>query len=157
MTDKELTRVEGERKGYSLAGVGTMRLEGFSGRRATAEARGRNWSFGRSGFWQRAIEATDSTGVVVGVFEPRTLRGGGTLRWGARELQLRPASAWRSRYALADDGRELALLEGKGWGKRPVKVTSADGELDPGLLLFATFVVRALAEDATAAASGATA
>jgi len=58
---------------------------------------------------------------------------------------------------IADDGLELALLEGKGWGKRPVKVTSADGELDPGLLLFATFVVRALAEDATAAASGATA
>jgi len=157
MTNDELTRAQGERRRYSLAGAGTLLIEGFTGRRATAEARGRSWRFGRSGFWQRAIEATDATGAVVGVFEPRILRGGGSLRWGGRELQLRPVSAWRSRFALADGGLELALLEGKGWGKRPVKVTSADDDLDPGLLLFAAFVVRALAEDATAAASGASA
>jgi len=157
VTDTELTRVQGERRCYSLAGVGTLRLEGFTGRRATADARGRSWQFGRSGFWQRSIEATDLAGIVVGAFEPRTWRGGGTLRWGGRELHLRPASAWRSRYAVADGESELAVLEGKGWDKRPVKVTTLDTELDPGLLLFAVFVVRTLAEDASAAASGATA
>jgi hypothetical protein len=51
----------------------------------------------------------------------------------------------------------LAVFEGKGWGRRPVKVTVDDPRaLDPGLLLFAAFVVRGLGEDASAAA-GATA
>jgi hypothetical protein len=43
------------------------------------------------------------------------------------------------------------VLDGKGWGKRPVTLSVADPEaVDPGLLLFATFVVRGLAEDAAA-------
>lgn len=65
---------------------------------------------------------------------------------------------WRERYALVEDGRELVTIEGKGCGQRPVKVTLQDAAaaIDPGLLLFAVFVVRTLAEDAGAAA-GATA
>jgi hypothetical protein len=71
------------------------------------------------------------------------------LRWAGRELELRAASTWRARYALADRDRELAVLDGKSWGRRPVKITVDDlGALDPGLLLFAAFVVRGLAEDA---------
>lgn len=82
------------------------------------------------------------------------MRRGGTLRWFDRELMLRPASRWRERYALADGEHELAVFEGKGWGRRPVKVTTDDpGGLDPGLLLFAAFLVRGLAEDAGAAAA----
>jgi hypothetical protein len=52
-----------------------------------------------------------------------------------------------------------AVLDGKGWGKRPVKVTIDDpNAVDPGLLLFAVFVVRRLAEDAaTVASSGSSA
>ena len=69
------------------------------------------------------------------------------------QLMLRPASRWRERHALADGDRELAVFEGKGWGRRPVKVTTDDpAALDPGLLLFAAFLVRGLAEDAGAAA-----
>jgi hypothetical protein len=82
----------------------------------------------------------------------RGIRRGGTLRWIDRELALRPASRWRERYVLADGERELALIDGKGWGRRPVKVTFDDREaLDPGLLLFAVFVVLGLANDAAAA------
>jgi len=45
------------------------------------------------------------------------------------------------------------ILDGKGWGRRPVKVTVDDAEaLEPGLLLFAAFVVRGLAEDSGGAA-----
>lgn len=33
---------------------------------------------------------------------------------------------WRERYALVEDGRELVTIEGKGCGKRPVKVTLQD-------------------------------
>jgi hypothetical protein len=91
---------------------------------------------------------------VVGEFRPRGFRRGGMLHWGERGLTLRPASRWHERYVLADGERELAIFDGKGWGKRPVKITVNDPEaVEPGLLLFAAFVVRGLAEDATAAAS----
>jgi len=62
------------------------------------------------------------------------------------------------RYALADGERELAVLDGKGWGKRPVKVT-LDGadKVEAGLLLFAVFIVRGLAAETSAVAGSAAA
>jgi hypothetical protein len=153
MAELELTRIANDRRLYVLEGVGTLRLVGFGSRAAMAEADGSTWRFARRRFWQRGIQATDAMGAVVGEFEPRTVRRGGVLRWAGRELALRPASAWRERYALADGDRELAILAGKGWGRRPVKVSVDDLDiLEPGVLLFATFVVRGLAEDAGAAA-----
>jgi hypothetical protein len=153
MPDLELTRTREDRRRYELEGVGTLRLEGFFARRATAEAGTASWSLRRVGFWGLAIEATDATGAIVGTFEARSIKRGGTVRWGGRELTLRSSSWWKERYALADGDRELAVLDGKGWGKRPVRVTLDDpGAVEPGLLLFATFVVRGLAEDASAAA-----
>ena len=81
--------------------------------------------------------------------KPRTVHRGGTLRWSDREFTLRPASSWRERYALADGDRGAAVLDGKGWGRRPVKVIVDDlGAVEPGLLLFAAFIVRGRAEDA---------
>jgi len=155
MVDLELTRTPGDRRLYALEDVGTLRLEGWGSRRATAEAGGDSWHMARRGFWQRVIDATDASGAVAGEFEPRLMRRGGTLRWGDRELELRPASLWRQRYALADGDHELAVLDGKSWGRRPVKVTVEDpGAIEPGLLLFAAFVVRGLAEDASTAAGG---
>ena len=66
---------------------------------------------------------------------------------------MRPASGWRERYALADGDRELAILDGKVWGRRPVKVTVDDLDaIEPGLVLFAAFIVRGRAEDAQSAA-----
>ncbi len=80
------------------------------------------------------------------------------LSWAGRELALRPASRWRERYALADGDSELALFDGRGWGRRPVRVSVNDtSAVEPGLLLFAAFVVRGLAADASSAAGGATA
>jgi hypothetical protein len=155
-----LARTPGDRRRYALAGVGTLRFEGLMSRAATAEteADGRTWAIARRGFWGRTIEATDAAGTAVGEFQPRSLRRGGTLRWAGRELELRPASAWRERYALADDADELAILDGRGWGRRPVKVSVPErGAVEPGLLLFAAFVVRGLAEDAGAGAGAGTA
>jgi hypothetical protein len=101
--------------------------------------------------------ATDIAGAVAGVFAPAQLRRGGRLQWGDRELTIRPASVWRERYALADGADELALFDARSWGKRPVRVTLPDvAAIDPGLLLFTTFVVRRLAEDTSNAAAGAT-
>jgi hypothetical protein len=154
MIELELTRSRDDRRLYRLDGVGTLRLEGLASRRAVAQAAGRRYAIGRRGLWRRQFEAVAEDGSVIGRFEPRSIRRGGTLWWSERELGLRPASAWRERYALVEDDRELALFEGRGWGRRPVKVSLAD-ELDPGLVLFTAFVVRGLAEDAGAAAGAA--
>jgi hypothetical protein len=149
MSELELTRVPGDRRAYEVAGVGTLRLQGRFSRSARAEAGGRGWDLRRSGLLRASVSAIDAAGTEVGAFRQRGLRRGGVLRWGDRELALRPASSWRERYALADGDRELATFDGKGWGKRPVKVTIAE-DVDPGLLLFTAYVVRQLAEDAAA-------
>jgi hypothetical protein len=155
MPELELTRTGSDGRLYALEGVGTLRLEGWAGRTATAEADGRSWRLARRGFWQRIIQATDVAGTPVGEFEPRDLRRGGALRWHGRSHAVRPASRWRERYALVDGERELAILDGKCWGRRPVKVLIEDAAIEPGLLLFAAFVVRALAADTSASAGAA--
>jgi hypothetical protein len=153
MPDLELTRIPGERRLYSLGGLGTLRLEGLAGRSATAEASGRSWRISRRGLLGRGIVAADAAGRITGEFRPERMRRGGALTWGGRELALRPASMWRERYALAEGDAELALFDGRGWGRRPVRVTVADlAAVDVGLLLFAAFVVRGLAEEANATA-----
>jgi hypothetical protein len=152
MVNRQLARIPGDHSLYLLEGVGTLRLEGVSGSRETAEAAGRHWHFARRGFW-RQLQATDAVGAVAGTFERRLL-GGGTVRWADREFALRRASVWRERYVLADGDRELALLDAKGWGRRPVTMSvSDDAALDPGLLLYAAFVAHVLAGDAAAAAA----
>jgi hypothetical protein len=153
----ELKRTEEDRRLYALEGVGTLRLEGLGGRMATAEAGAESWHITRRGFWRRTIQAADAADSVVGEFEPRGMRRGGALRWAGRELELRPSSKWRERYALADGDSELAVFDGKGWGRRPVEVSLDDpATVEPGLLLFAAFVVHGLAGDASSAAGGAT-
>ena len=118
MVDLELKRTAEDRRLYALEGVGTLRLEGLGGRMATAEAGAESWHVTRRGLWRQTIQATDAMDSVVGEFKPRGLRRGGALRWGDRELEPRPASSWRERYALADGDNELALFDGKGWGRR---------------------------------------
>lgn len=82
MADLERTRTSGDRRLYALEGIGTLRLEGSASRRATAVAGSTSWRIARRGFLGRRIEATDDRGTLAGEFEPRTLRRGGTLRWG---------------------------------------------------------------------------
>ena len=90
----------------------------------------------------------------MGEFVPRDLRRGGALRWAGRELSLRPASVLRERYALSDGDRELVVVDGKGWGRRPVNVSLLDpAAIDAGLLLFTVFVVHRLAVNAASSAS----
>jgi hypothetical protein len=154
VVELELTRSAHDRRRYEVDGVGALRLAGLFSRAATAEAAGASWSFAGRGLWQRTVEASDAAATVVGCFDARTWGRGGKLRWRDRELELRPASRWKDRYALVENERELALLEGKGWGKRPVKIrVDESGAADPGLLLFATYLVRRFAEDTASAAA----
>jgi len=155
MVDLELIRTPGDRDRYALEGVGTLHLAGVFSSRATAEAAGQCWQIARRGFW-RQLQATDAAGVVVGTFDKR-LRGGGILSWRGRRLAVRRASPWRERYALADGDREIALLDAKRWGPRPLIITVDDRTaLDAGLLLYAAFVVRTLADDGSTSAVAAT-
>ena len=63
-------------------------------------------------------------------------------------------STLRERYTLSDGVRDLILLDGKGWGRRPVKITLADpGAVEPAMLLFTAFVVHQLAVKAGSAGS----
>jgi hypothetical protein len=150
----ELARDRDDRRCYRLGEVGSLRLEGWGARRATVECGGRTWAFSQGGFWRRTVTAFDAAGTQVGEFRARGMRRGGSLRWGSRELVVRPSSAWRERYALAEGDRDLAVLDAKAWGRRPVGVSLDDLDaVGAVLLLFACFVVRTLAADASATAA----
>jgi hypothetical protein len=151
VAELELTRSRDDRRLYALDGVGTLRRPGLFWSAVTAEAGGTSWSFVRRGVWRRRGTATEAGGARVGAFEPAGgLRRGGTLRWAGRELALRPRGSWGSqRFALVEAEHELAVLDGKPSDRRPARVTLEDpAALEPGLLLFAVFVVRGLTLDA---------
>jgi len=143
----ELERAHGDRRLYAFGEAGTMRLQGLFGRNATAEAGGERWMFRRS-LWTRTIEAVAVSGEIVGEFRGRLLHSGGTIRWNGREVLLRRGTMWRERYVLEDAGRKLARFDVRAWGRFPVSVRiELPAEVEPGLLLFAAFVVRAAADD----------
>ena len=150
-----LMRVPDDRRAYALRGVGTLRLTGWGSRTATAEGGGLSWQIAHRGLWQPVFQAADAAGDIVGVFRGRTLRHGGMLTWCDRQLDLRPDGLPRERYALVEGDRAVATIEGTGgWGRRPVNVGVGDpAAIDPGLLLFAVFVVAALAQPTQPAAA----
>jgi hypothetical protein len=156
----ELTRSRDDRRRYDLEGAGSLRLGGWLRGGATIEAGETLLEVRARGILRRVTEATDHTGALLGSYGPEGWKRGGPLTWEGRALALKPSSAWRERYALLDGDRELALLDGKGWGKRPVRIRLTDPATEPALLLFAAYVVRQLAENAgstagaTAAATG---
>jgi hypothetical protein len=152
-----LTRIPGERRMYVVRGVGTLRLTGWGSRTATAEGGGLSWQIAHRGIRQPVFQATDAAGDVVGDFRERTLDHGGVLQWSDREFDLRPHGLLPGRYALVEDGRTWATIEGPGgWGRRPVKIFVDDpGEIDPGPLLFAVFVVATLAQSTHGTATAA--
>jgi len=157
MIDLVLTRDRDDRRRYVLDGFGSLRLEGLSRRRAGVETPVGRFAFRRPSVWGRRIEASDEAGVVVGEYAPRTMRRGGMVRWGERRFELRASSFWRTQYTLADGDRELLVVEGRGWGRRPVRMRlDPDAGLDATLVLFAAFVVHGIAQDDGAAVAAVT-
>lgn len=155
--EMELTRSRDDRRRYDLEGAGSVRLGGWLSGGATIEAGDALLEVRRRGILRRTIEATDHAGAEVGRFGPEGWRRGGPLWWEGRRLALEPSSLWRERYALVEGDRDLALLEGRGWGRRPVRIRLDDPRAEPALLLFAAYVVRQLAEDAGSSAGATTA
>jgi hypothetical protein len=136
----------GDRRLYEVKGIGTLRLTGWSWRAATAEAGGRSWQITRRGTWLPVFQAADAAGRVVGEFSGRRPHRSATLRWANRDLVLQTDRLSQDRYVLLEADRKLALIHGKGSGKRPLNIAVNDtAEIDPGLLLFTAYVARALA------------
>jgi hypothetical protein len=154
----ELERAQADRRRYVFGDVGAMRLQGLFGRNAAVEAGGEQWTFRRS-LWTRRIEAVAVSGEIVGEFRGRLLYSGGTIRWSGRELLLRRGTMWRERYILEDAGGTVARFDVRAWGRFPVSVRlEVPAKVEPGLLLFAAFVVRTAAdEDSTGAVVASTA
>lgn len=152
-----LTRIPGERRVYAIRDIGTLRLTGWGSRTAIAEGGGLSWQLAHHGIWQSVFQAADASGDIVGDFRGRTLHHGGVLVWSDRALDLRPYGSWAAHYLLAEAGRPLATIESAGgWGTRPVQINlGAPDATDPGLLLFAVFVVVTLAPHGQPAAAAA--
>ena len=150
MTATELTCDPLDGSLWVLDGVGTLRRTGRVSRAATAEAGGRSWAIVRFGVVRTGFRAADETGATVGEVPGRLMSRAETLRWGERELTLRPDTARRGGgYVLRDGERALATMAPKREGKRPLDVVVEDPTVDPGLLLFMAFVVQAYSDDAS--------
>lgn len=144
MRQTELTQTEGGL--WVLPGVGTLRRTGRVSRAATAEAGGRRWQIVRYGIVRTGFTATDESGAPAGELRNPLMKRSETLRWMGRVLALRYEDA---HYALIDGGRSLARMAPTAAGKRPLDVALEDEAADPGLLLFAAFIVQAYADDAS--------
>jgi hypothetical protein len=135
---------------WVLHGVGTLRRTGRMSRAATAEAAGgRSWQIVRHGWVRTGFRATDGTGAAVGELQDTLMRRGERLRWGDRELALRPDGRRRGGYELLDGERRLVTMTPKRPHKRALDIGLVDEALDPGLLLFVAFIVQAYADDAS--------
>lgn len=154
MPEIALDRLDGERRAYELADVGTLRL-GRWGSTATAEAGGREWRLERSGLLRQRVMATDAmTGATVATLLLRGLLRGGTLELEGRALEWSRERGWRTRWRLAAGDRELALFHGSGWGRLPVHVTLPDGAEPPPLaLLLGCWLTIVLAQEVAAGSS----
>jgi hypothetical protein len=157
----ELTRIPGERRAYRLGDKGSFRFGGFFSHRARAIAGGLEFTIGSPRPWSRVIEALAADESLLGRFEPRHVRRGGTLHWRGVDYALRPTSA-TERYVLRDAIGDIATARGSSWPgwrrQRPDAVLDViRADVDDALLLFLAYVVRALAARAASdsAAGGA--
>ena len=153
-----LVRSAGDRRLYELDGVGSLRLNGWLMRSATVRTADATFTV-RKARWNATVVAVDAAGTQIGLHRPHALRGGGTLTWHGVEHELRHDALLAERYALVDHGRLLAEVTAKGWwgwgSRKPVELTVHE-RTDPGLLLFAAFVVRTRSSDAAAVSAATT-
>ena len=137
----ELTRSAEDKKLYVLPGVGELRVGRWPSRDVEAHAGGQTYTFAPRGPSRRVPTATDAFGAEVG-----HQHGSWSIVWRSTSWDLRPAAEGAvAYYALARPGdeQELGRFVLALWGKRPVPIVVDDGaRLDPGLLLFALFVMR---------------
>ena len=154
-----LTRSRNDRRLYELGSLGSLRLKGWFLRAADARTETESFTVSKTKTFDATVVATDSTAEQLGVFRPRSLRGGGTLEWRGTTYDLSHDAMLAERYSLMDGERVLAEVYARGWWgwgtKRPVELTVHD-DRDRALLLFVTFVVRTIANQRNSDAAAVT-
>jgi hypothetical protein len=146
-----LTRSPEDRKLYVLPGVGELRVARWPGKAVEATAGGRTYTFAPRGQEHRVPTATDAFGAEVG-----HQHGSWSLIWRSAKWDLDFMPDISGSYALRRRGeeREVAYLALTGWGKRPVPIVlDDDARLDPGLVLFAMYLMNRFAEEVNRSAS----
>ena len=159
MEEIEFIRAADDRRTYELGTIGSLRLNGWFMRSATARAGGDSFLFERASWFSSAVDAKDDRDRMIGAFRPRRLRRGGAFTWRETEFNLCPVTPLRQRYQLVEGERDLASIEARGWWgwgtRRPLNMQVLERGLDPGLLLFVAFIVRTLADKSDSAAGSA--
>jgi hypothetical protein len=148
----ELTRSPDDRRLYVLPGVGELRTGGLlSGGRVEATAGGRTYTFALRGRVRRVAIATDAFGEEVGRQD-----GSLSIVWRGDRWDLKAYDAGFY-YTLTRSGedREVANLAPALWSRRPVPIVLDEtARVDPGLVLFAMFLMRRIAEEINRAPGG---
>jgi hypothetical protein len=158
MTEVQLTRAHDDRRRFDLDGFGSVRRTRWLTQEAELRTReGAVLTARQKGFLQRAAQAVDRAGGVVGEFRQRKLVNyGGDLTWAGVAHEISSESAWRTRYLVSRDGAPLLSVLVKGWGGRtPAVVTVSDPRVDAGLALFAVWLVRVFAASDSSSAGAA--
>lgn len=139
----ELRRSHDDRRRYDIDGVGALRYGRWFSRRAELlPAEGPALTVAPRGMMSRSAGATTAAGEDVGTFaQTRRLTHGGTVTWRGRTLVVRSEAVLTSRYALVDGESLLLEVRASGSGRRPARLTLGGELLEPGLVLFTTWLV----------------
>ena len=153
-----LLRSPSDHRRYILGDLGSLRLNGFFMRSATAETDLDSFTIERARWTTSSVVARGPLGEM-GAFHARTLGAGGRLTWLEGEYTVRREQPLGETYALMHDDRRLALATARGWWgwgvKRPLTMQVYDAS-DKALLLLLAFVVRTLANQHTSDAAATT-
>ena len=158
MFELELTRAREDRRTYRLEGIGSLRRTAlFSSATIATSESGDTWELRQRGLTGRRADAVAGDGTTAGEFDTeRFVDHGGTLTWRGAAFSVRSTRSWATQYTLADGDRDLLVVDVRGWGKRPATVRLADLSIDPGLVLYFTWLVQTFnASDSSAAATAA--
>ena len=147
MTELALTRSADDRRRFELVGHGSIRRSGWLARNAvirTGDGVERTTKQSPTG---KFASLTEAAGSVVAAYErTRWVDHGGTVTWRGLPYDLAVESHWRHRYLLSRNGADVLRVTCKGWGKKPAVVEVHDPAIDPGLVLFTTWLAQAFVE-----------
>jgi hypothetical protein len=150
----ELKRWFDDRRRFDLDGVGSIRRGGWWSRRAgLLPVQAPPLTAAPQGLMGRAAIVTTADGVTVGRFAQKgVLSHGGELVWRDRQLRVRSEALLTNRYSISDGDTALLEVRATGWGRTPARVSLSGEAADPGLVLFALWVVQDfIAQDSASA------
>jgi hypothetical protein len=154
VTELALTRSADDRRRYELAGLGSLRRPRLLSRDAEVTTRDgvvRTTHLSPTG---KYAQITDAHGGQVGEYaRTRWTDHSGTVTWRGLPYDLTVESHWRNRYLLSHHGSDVVRVACRGWGKKPATLELLDPRVDPGLVLFTTWLVQTFVEMNSSAAT----